>query len=185
MSPEADQPPATTTDGDRASSQTAKTVIGWREWVALPTLGIERVEAKIDTGARSSSLHAWDIRIEDEQGQPHVVFSVAPLRDQDLPLAQCRHPLHDQRWVTSSNGTREHRPVIRVPLHLDGSEWPIDLTLTSRDMMGFRMLLGREAFRGRFVVDAALTCVVRELAPPQTDVNATTWDPSKKANPAG
>lgn len=159
--------PTTSTTPPHRAPRDPQRVIGWREWVALPSLGIDRVKAKIDTGARSSSLHAYNIRFEESSGEPYVIFSVHPTAPGELPVAQCRYPLLDHRWVTSSNGDRQRRPVIRVPLHMDGMEWDIDLTLTSRDLMGFRMLLGREAFRKRFVVNAARSFLIRELAPPR------------------
>jgi hypothetical protein len=125
--------------------------------VQLPDLGIPSVKAKVDTGARSSALHAIDVEIDEQAHPPQVSFTVTPLpsrHDRDL---RCRCDLHDRRWVRSSNGTRELRPVIRTRIRLLDDVWPIDLTLTSRHAMGFRMLLGREAIRGRFLVNPGLS----------------------------
>lgn len=137
--------------------------IGWREWAGLPELGVIRVKAKVDTGARSSTLHAFDIEVLPLRRV--VRFKVHPLQGAGKPEISCEAPLLEQRWIRSSNGKRDLRPVIRTELELGGERWSIDLTLTSRDEMGFRMLLGREAIRKRFVVDPACSFLVRELVP--------------------
>lgn len=129
--------------------------VGWREWLHLPDLGISYVKAKIDTGARSSALHAFDIEMRRRGGVKRVHFCVHPLQRDSHIVVRCSAPLYDERWVTSSSGTREWRPVIQTALLLFGEKWTIELTLTSRDVMGFRMLLGREAIRGRCLVDPA------------------------------
>jgi hypothetical protein len=139
-------------------------VIGWREWVALPDLKIARIKAKVDTGARSSSLHAFDIRILLTL-HPVVQFKVHPMQGDSRVEIECEAPLLEQRWVRSSNGKRELRPVIRTHIDIDGACWPIDVTLTSRDSMGFRMLLGREAVRRRFAVDPGRSFVMKRLVP--------------------
>ena len=128
-------------------------VIGWREWVALPALNIGQVKAKIDTGARSSCLHAFDVIVSKKGAYQMAHFRVFPRQDDVSRSVRCAAELRDFRWIRSSNGRREYRPVIQTSLEMGGESWPIDLTLTSRDAMGFRMLLGREAIRGRFVVD--------------------------------
>jgi hypothetical protein len=138
--------------------------IGWREWVALPDLSIERIKAKVDTGARSSSLHAFDIRIL-VRAKPVVQFKVHPIQHEGNVEITCEAPLLEQRWVRSSNGKRELRPVVRTQLALGDDSWSIDLTLTSRDTMGFRMLLGREAVRQRFTVDPGVSYLIRKLVP--------------------
>lgn len=129
-------------------------VIGWREWVGLPELGIERIKVKADTGARSSALHAFDIERFDRAGQPWVRFKVHPEQRSSRAEVAAEAPLHDQRWVRSSSGRATFRPVIRTRIGLAGVVWPIEITLVRRDMMGFRMLLGRQALRRRFLVDA-------------------------------
>jgi hypothetical protein len=126
-----------------------KPVIGWREWVGLPDLGVDWVKAKVDTGARSSSLHAWDIDVDGDM----VRFSVHPMQDDDELVVQAEAELIEHREVRSSNGDVEERPVIRTVAVLRGEGIPIELTLSRRDEMGFRMLLGRSAVRRRFLVD--------------------------------
>ena len=129
------------------------TAMGWREWIELPELGIKRVKAKVDSGARSSSLHAEDIELFQTRGSMGVRFTVLPLQRSRLRAVTCQALLHDERYVKSSNGSRELRPVIRTSVSWGGQTWEIDVTLTSRDLMGFRMLLGREAIRRRYLVD--------------------------------
>lgn len=146
------------------ADSSGRPTIGWREWVALPDLFIERIKAKVDTGARSSSLHAFDIRIL-VRPDPVVQFKVHPLQHEAAGEIACEAPLLEQRWVRSSNGKRELRPVVRTTLALGDEVWPIELTLTSRDAMGFRMLLGREAMRRRFTVDPGVSYLVRKLVP--------------------
>ena len=128
-------------------------VIGWREWLALPDLGIEFIKAKVDTGARSSALHAFDFETFERQGQPMIRFKVHPLqRDSSLTVSG-EAPLVELRTVRSSGGHESLRAVIVTQVELLGQRWPIELTLANRDVMGFRMLLGRQAVRRRFVVD--------------------------------
>ena len=129
-----------------------KPVIGWREWVGLPELGVPWVKAKVDTGARSSSLHAWDVQVDEAAGE--VQFSVHPLQHDDELTVPVRAALVAIREVRSSNGEVERRPAIATTARLGEHAVPIELTLTNRDEMGFRMLLGRTALRRRFLVDA-------------------------------
>lgn len=128
-------------------------MIGWREWLAIPTLDIPRIKAKVDTGARTSSLYADRLHIVTEQGAPHAAFVVHPVQRRRRPAIDCLVPLIDERVVTSSNGERQRRPIIRVSVSLAGLTWPIEVSLADRDAMGFRMLLGREAVRRRFLID--------------------------------
>lgn len=139
--------------------------IGWREWVALPELDISRIKAKVDTGARSSSLHAYDIEVFSRGRRDYVRFVVHPVQRETRTTLHCVAELHEHRHVKSSSGHREYRPIIRTLVELDGKRWPIDLTLTTRDSMGFRMLLGREAIRGRFLVDPGRSYLCRDLVP--------------------
>ena len=120
----------------------------------LPELGVDAVKAKIDTGARSSTLHAFDVRRFDRDGQVWVSFTVHPLQRSGRGMMVAEAPLHDERMVRDSGGREQLRPVILTAVEVNGTRWPIELTLTNRDAMGFRMLLGRQAIRGRFVVDA-------------------------------
>ena len=130
-----------------------KRVIGWREWLAIPTLGIDRIKAKIDTGARTSALHAYGVEHFLEDGAAWVRFTVHPLQRNNKVVLDCAAPIVDRREVTSSTGHSEHRYVIQVEITLGEESWPIEMTLTDRDQMGFRMLLGRTAVEGRLIVD--------------------------------
>lgn len=127
--------------------------VGWREWVGLPELGLHPIKAKIDTGAATSALHAIHLHTFVDNGMPHVSFEVHPEQRSTRTTVRCTAPIVDERWVSSSTGHREHRFVIRTPVRLGQVEYPIELTLTNRDSMGFRMLLGRRAMRGQLVVD--------------------------------
>ena len=128
-------------------------VIGWREWVRLPGLLALPIKAKIDSGARTSSIHVFRTRRFTDGDAPYVEFVLHPLQRRATPEIVCVAPVKDERWVRSSNGEREHRIVIETAAKLGGVRWPIELTLADRDVMGFRMLLGREAIRRRFVID--------------------------------
>lgn len=139
--------------------------IGWREWVALPDLDIGRIKAKVDTGARSSSLHAYEIEVFARGRRDFVRFAVHPVQRETKTTVHCVAELYEHRHVKSSTGHREYRPIIRTRVQLGGDSWPIDLTLTTRDAMGFRMLLGREAIRRRFLVDSGRSYLFRELVP--------------------
>ncbi|HSW69930.1 MAG TPA: ATP-dependent zinc protease [Gammaproteobacteria bacterium] len=127
--------------------------IGWREWVALPALGIHHIKAKIDTGARTSALHAFELRIFNENGKDKIAFDIHPLQNNVDVVISCTADIIDKRWVTDSGGHREERYVISTPIVLGDKTWPIEITLTERDTMLFRMLLGRSAIRKRFVVN--------------------------------
>jgi hypothetical protein len=128
--------------------------IGWREWVGLPDLGISRIKAKVDTGARSSALHAFKIREVQEGPRTFVTFKVHPFQRDAQTTLSCKAELLEYREIRSSHGHVTLRPVVVTSIQFMDQIWPIELTLVSRDSMGFRMLLGREAVRGRFVVDA-------------------------------
>lgn len=128
-------------------------IIGWREWLTLPGLGIDWVKAKVDTGARSSALHAVKIQRFERDGELWVRFHVHPQQRRSTQTVICQARVHDERQVRSSAGHAQHRVVIREKVALLGETFFIDLTLTNRDAMGFRMLLGREAVRRRFLVD--------------------------------
>lgn len=128
--------------------------VGWREWLDLPDLGLHHIKAKVDTGARTSALHALDIERFEEHGRERVRFLVHPQHRADDVEVVCTADVLDRRHVKNSGGHRQHRIVIATTLMLaPGLSWPIELTLTSRSDMRFRMLLGRAAIRGRMLVD--------------------------------
>lgn len=128
-------------------------LVGWREWVALPDLGVAHIKAKVDTGARSSCLHAFDVRVVVENGEEWVHFIVHPLQGETDPEVPVKARLLEYRLVRSSSGHAESRPVIETTAYVGKRAWSIELTLTNRDQMGFRMLLGRSALSRRFWVD--------------------------------
>jgi len=128
--------------------------IGWREWVALPELGISWIKSKVDSGARTSSLHAFDIEYGRKGGEPYVRFKVHPLQRNQRKTVIAEAPLLERRHVKSSSGHLSLRPVIVTPVQLMDQTLEVEITLASRDAMGFRMLLGRQAIRGKFVIDA-------------------------------
>ena len=128
-------------------------LIGWREWVGLPDLGVQMVKAKIDTGARSSALHAIHIKRFRRRGRDMVKFDVHPLQRNTRGTVPVEAELLDERRVRSSSGHVEVRPVVLIAVKIRGRQWLSEFTLTSRDEMGFRLLLGRSAIRRRFVVD--------------------------------
>jgi hypothetical protein len=130
-------------------------VIGWREWVDLPELKIAAIKAKIDTGARSSALHAFHLENFQRDGQEIVRFQVHPYQRNSHFTVSAEAELLEWRQVKNSGGDTQLRPVIQTTLELGNQQWAIELTLTNRDVMGFRMLLGREALRRRFLVDPA------------------------------
>ena len=128
--------------------------IGWREWVALPDLGISLIKAKVDTGARSSALHAFKIKEIPDGNRTVISFKVHPFQRDAKTTLDCQAELLEYREVRSSGGHVTLRPVVLTTIHFMDRNWPIELTLVGRDSMGFRMLLGREAVRGRYFVDA-------------------------------
>lgn len=129
-------------------------ILGWREWIRLPEIGIDAVHAKLDTGARSSALHVVDVETFRRRKEDWVRFWVDP--DPKYPdwIVKCEAPVADERVVKNSGGRGQLRVVIRTEIEIAGRAWPIDLTLTSRSEMRFRMLLGREAMRDRILVDS-------------------------------
>jgi len=139
-----------------------KSVVGWREWVALPQLGIGTIKAKIDTGARTSAVHAFNIKPFQKDGEDWVRFDVHPLQRNDEVYRTCEAEVVDYRWVTNSGGGREKRFVIMTMLHIGSDTWQIEITLTDRDQMGFRMLLGRTAMERHLIVDPALSYCFRK-----------------------
>jgi len=160
---------------ERSKAVVRTLVIGWRELVTLPALRLHALKAKVDTGARSSSLDADDVAIRKVGRTKHVSFTVHFETDGAPHSVRCEAPLVDERWVTSSDGRREFRPVIQTELQLCGETWPIEITLTSRTDMSFAMLLGRQAIRKRFVVDPGRSF----LAPKSKKVGRTKAAPKR------
>lgn len=137
-----------------------RSLIGWREWVALPDLGVHAIKAKIDTGARTSVIHAWHIQPYELNGEAWVSFELHPLQRDNKFSLRCSAPVLDRRMIRSSSGSVQHRYVIATRLKLGQRIWPIEISLTSRDEMGFRMLLGRAATRRHVIIDPAKSYLV-------------------------
>ena len=135
----------------------APVVVGWREWVALPQADVPWVKAKIDTGAKSSSIHAFDLEVHEQDGQEWVRFSIHPWQRSDEDHVELSLPVLDMREVRSSNGQVEKRYAVALDVTLAGRTITTVMTLSNRDEMGFRMLIGREALERGFLVDSALS----------------------------
>ncbi len=128
-------------------------IAGSEEWCSLPNLGIPAIKVRVDSGAKTSSLHAFNIRSFKRKGAQWVRFEIHPIQNNRVTVIRCEAPILDQRMVKSSSGVADKRYVIATTLHLFGNSWDIEVTLTNRDTMGFRMLLGREAMHERILVD--------------------------------
>ena len=135
-------------------------VVGWREWFSLPGLGINKIKAKIDTGARTSALHAFHIDYYTDQGQAKVHFKIHPFQYSTDEVVSCIANVIDIRWITDSGGHKEQRFVIQTHLHVGDLSWPIEMTLTNREDMRFRMLLGRIAMRKRMMVNPTVSFIL-------------------------
>ncbi len=131
-----------------------KSVLGWREWLGFPELGIERVKAKVDTGARTSCLHAFYVEPFEREGEVWVRFGIHPLQGNNSEEIHCEAPVKDKRSVRDSGGHEELRYVVETPVTIGTQEFLVEVTLTDRDSMKFRALLGRTAIRGRYLVDS-------------------------------
>jgi ribosomal protein S6--L-glutamate ligase len=131
----------------------APLILGWEEWVALPELGLPAIKAKVDTGARTSALHAAFIEPFGASRLERVRFGVHPIPRRDDVEIVCAARVVDRRQVTSSNGEREFRYVIATPVRIGDRQWGIEVTLTNRDTMSYRMLLGRQAIGRGILVD--------------------------------
>ncbi|WP_404342606.1 ATP-dependent zinc protease [Pseudoalteromonas mariniglutinosa] len=136
---------------------TEKVHVGWREWLSLPDLDIAQIKAKVDTGARTSCIHALDIEEYTEQGETWVKFYTHPVQENEDVRVECHAKVKKRKFVTSSSGQKELRYFIETTLGAGGKSWPIEITLSNRSTMKFRMLLGRTAMENRLVVDPALS----------------------------
>ena len=134
--------------------------LGWREWIGLPALGIRQIKAKIDTGARTSTLHAFEIEEFEEHGKKRVRFKIHPVQRDNNTVIECVADVIDQRIVSDSGGHREKRWVIRTDMVIGPHTWSAEMTLTGRDDMLFRMLLGRTAMKNRARVDPSRSYLV-------------------------
>ena len=149
-----------------------KKLLGWREWVRLGSLDLPPIKAKIDTGARTSALHAFELKPFQRDGRQWVRFSIHPRRNPDI-VRVCEAPVVDRRRVTDSGGHRQMRYVIESEITLGEETWTIELTLTCRETMRFRLLLGRTALSERFLIDPALAyCIGKRQRKPRPDAPA-------------
>lgn len=150
------------TDLKKRSPKKVKPVVGWREWAVLPDLGISKIKVKIDTGAKTSSLHAFDVSIVKRQGRSVVRFKVHPLQKNTRRIVECEARLLEWRQVTDSGGNRTLRPVIETRIMLGAREVLAEVTLIARDEMGFRMLVGRQALRKTWLVDPSKSFIASD-----------------------
>jgi ribosomal protein S6--L-glutamate ligase len=147
-----------------------KVIVGREEWCALPTIGIPAIKARVDSGAKTSSIHAFNIQQFRRDGVPWVSFEIHPVQNNRRAVIRCERPIVDKRLVKSSSGISETRIVVSAPLRIGKHTWDIELTLANRDSMGFRMLLGREAMNDRLVIDPSHQCVLGEVTEDQIRV---------------
>lgn len=155
-----------------------KVIVGSEEWCSFPIIGIPTIKARVDSGAKTSALHAINIAPFIRDGENWVKFDINPIQNNNKTLIHCESKLVDKRIVKSSSGFREQRYVIGTELEIGGKKWTIEITLTNRDSMGFRMLLGREAMSGRVLVDPAQKYLLGE---PTSDILKSLYKTSDKA----
>ncbi|OJW49048.1 MAG: hypothetical protein BGO67_10765 [Alphaproteobacteria bacterium 41-28] len=137
----------------KKKNKTPKLISGWREWAQLPELRVEMIKVKVDTGAKTSSLHAFDVSTFTYMGRDCVQFDIHPIQDNDLITHTCISPIVDYRWITSSTGHSQKRFIIQTTLKMGEYSSLIELSLANRDEMGFRMLVGRTALKKGVLVD--------------------------------
>jgi len=159
-----DKTPPTQSEMMEEAVSDKELIFGWEEWVELPGLGLPAVRAKVDTGARSSSIHAFMIEPYGRGDKKRVRFGVHPVPERPDVVVFCTAELVDQREITSSNGETELRYIIRTPLRIGGQEWPIEISLTNRESMQYRMLIGRTALHDTIIVDPNLSCAQGKLS---------------------
>ncbi len=152
---------------ERPLMNTNKIIVGSEEWCALPQLNVPAIKARVDSGAKTSSIHAVNITPFKKEGAPWVKFEVHPLQNDGKTTIHCEAPLVGKRKVKSSSGHMESRYVVRSILSIAEDTWEIDLTLTNRDSMGYRMLLGRQAMSGKMLVDPEASF---QLGEPSSDI---------------
>ncbi len=133
-------------------------IVGWREWASLPELNIPAIKIKIDTGAKTSTLHALDLDVVIRNQQHYVRFRVYPLQNNQIVHRQCELPVLDERIIKSSNGQEERRITVLTPIKIAEKRWDIELTPTDRSTMFFNMLLGRQAMENVLVDPAKSFC---------------------------
>jgi hypothetical protein len=136
-----------------SSADSSLALLGWREWLALPELKIDRIKAKIDTGARSSALHAFYIDPYRRGHEQWVMFAIHPDQLNTTNVIECHMPVKDKRLVSDSGGHKQRRYVIETQIMLGSLTFNTEMTLTNRDSMRFRMLVGRSAMNGQFIVN--------------------------------
>ncbi|MBK1654767.1 ATP-dependent zinc protease family protein [Allochromatium vinosum] len=156
-----------------SESSSSDLILGWREWLALPELGLPAIKAKVDTGARTSTLHAFYVDTFRRDGRLYARFGVHPLQQRADLVIHGEAPVIDRRQVSDSGGHREERYVIETRLALAGQTWPIELTLTNRETMLFRMLLGRTAINGRALVDPEKSFLTGQVQRPWESYGVT------------
>ena len=146
------------------TNENTKIIVGSEEWCSFPALGVPAIKARVDSGAKTSSMHAFNIHKFRRDGESWVSFEVHPLQNDRRTVIRCERPVIDKRVVKSSSGVSETRYVISAAIKAGGDVWDIELTLANRDSMGYRMLLGREAMHGRIIVDPSLSFCLGEMS---------------------
>lgn len=163
-------------DNDATSNSTPDlTLLGWREWLSLPQLELPLIAAKVDTGARTSCLHAFEVKPFEKDGQLWVRFGLHPIKDNNDVQIWREAQVLDQRTVTDSGGHQEQRYVIETELGLGKQTWPIEMTLTNRDNMRFRMLLGRTAMNSHCMVNPVSSWLLGEPSKQQLSAAKKAW----------
>lgn len=156
-----------------------KTIIGSEEWCAFPDMALPAVKARVDSGAKTSSLHAFNIHPFRREGNLWVSFEVHPLQNNRRTVIRCEKPVLDRRTIKSSSGTTDTRYVISAPIKIGDDIWTVELTLANRDSMGYRMLLGREAMEGRLIIDPSQSFILGEISDEEINTYYGKKDESK------